>query len=90
MVEQLEQVFKQSKFNVKEKEFFMNGLESQLKQDNHDLSVQEKLQIVTTCFDRQVNSVIMQMPDLEELYAYKKCVRKYARVKMRALNYYSG
>ena len=28
------------------------------------------------------------MPDLEELYSFKKCIRKYSRVKMRAANYY--
>lgn len=28
------------------------------------------------------------MPDVEELYAFKKCVRKFARVKMRAVTYY--
>ena len=47
------------------------------------------MKIVKTCFDKTVNSIVMQMPDLEELYTFKKCVRKYARVKMRAVNYYS-
>ena len=28
------------------------------------------------------------MPDVEELYAFKKCVRKFSRVKMRAVTYY--
>ena len=28
------------------------------------------------------------MPDLEELYAFKKCVRKFARTKMRIVSYY--
>ena len=43
-----------------------------------------------TCFDKNVNSVIMQIPDLEELFAFKKCVRKYSRVKMRAATYYNS
>ena len=30
------------------------------------------------------------MPDLEEMYAFKKCVRKYSRVKMRAVTYYNA
>jgi hypothetical protein len=63
-------------------------LNAQLKADNHDISLDEKLDIITTCFDKNVNSVITQIPDLEELYSFKKCVRKYARVKMRAITYY--
>jgi len=31
----------------------------------------------------------MSVPDLEELYSFKKCVRKYARVKLRATHYYN-
>lgn len=58
--------------------------------DNHDLAVEEKLHIIGVCFDKTVNSIFMQMPDLEELYAFKKCVRKFSRVKMRAITYYSG
>jgi len=30
----------------------------------------------------------MQVPDVSELYHFKKCVRKYARVKMRSIQYY--
>lgn len=29
----------------------------------------------------------MSIPDLEELYNFKRCVRKYSRVKMRTINY---
>jgi len=64
------------------------ALDAQLKSDNHDLAVEEKLQIITYCFDKSVNSVVMQLPDVEELHSFKKCVRKYARVKMRAITYY--
>ena len=59
-----------------------------MKFDNHDLALEEKLEIITTCFDKNIHSVIIQMPDVEELYAFKKCVRKFARVKMRAVTYY--
>lgn len=45
---------------------------------------------VKVCFEKSVNSVFVQMPDLEELYAFKKCIRKYARVKMRAVTYYNS
>ena len=31
---------------------------------------------------------MMSIPNLEELFAFKKCVRKYARVKMRCITYY--
>eukprot|EP00347_Sterkiella_histriomuscorum_P022904 403336719 len=85
----LEQLFKQSKFNAAEKLAFTQNLEQRLKIDNHDQALEEKMNIVMTCFDKTVNSVIMSMPDLEELYAYKKCVRKYSRVKMRAVTYYN-
>ena len=89
MNETLEQLFKQSKFTQKDKDEFLKDVERQLVQDNHDISLDEKLTIVQTCFDRTVNSIIMQMPDLEELYAFKKCVRKFARVKMRIVSYHN-
>lgn len=57
--------------------------------DNHDIALDEKMRSVQLCFEKTVNSIFMQMPDLEELYAYKKCIRKYSRVKMRAVNYYN-
>lgn len=57
--------------------------------DNHDIALDEKMRIVQLCFEKTVNSIFMQMPDLEELYSYKKCIRKYSRVKMRAINYYN-
>ena len=85
----LEQLFKQSKFAQKEKDAYLKEVEQQLKNDNHDIALEEKMQAVAVCFDRTVHSTFMQMPDLEELYAYKKCIRKYARVKMRTLNYYN-
>ena len=88
MADTLEKLLTQSKFNPKEKEAFKKELEQTLQNDNHDIALEEKLTIVSTCFDKTVNSVITQMPDLEELYEFKKCVRKYARVKMRAVNYY--
>ena len=56
--------------------------------DNHDFALDERLEIVTTCFDETINSVIMQLPHPNELFALKQCVRKYARVKMRSVNYY--
>lgn len=81
-------LMQKSKFNEKEKGDFLDALNAQLKVDNHDISLDEKLDIITTCFDKNVQSVITQVPDLEELYGFKKCVRKYARVKMRAVTYY--
>lgn len=84
----LAQLFKQSKFNLHDKEFYLKDLEKQLAIDNHDIALEEKMQAVQVCFEKNVNSIFMQMPDLEELYAFKKCVRKYMRVKMRAINYY--
>ena len=46
------------------------------------------MEIVNTCFGETVSSVIASMPDLDELLTFRKCVRKYARVKMRCINYY--
>ena len=56
--------------------------------DNHDIAIQEKMDIVGVCFERHVNSVIVSNPTLEELMSFKKCVRKHCRVKMRSINYY--
>ena len=44
--------------------------------------------MIDTCYTRTVNSVIMSVPDLEELYNFKRCIRKYGRTKMRVINYY--
>ena len=33
---------------------------------------------------------MMSIPNLEELFAFKKCVRKYSRVKMRCITYYQS
>ena len=85
----LDALFKQSKFNAKEKESYLKAVEQQLKMDNHDIALEEKMQVVKVCFDKNINSIFTQMPDLEELYLYKKCIRKYSRVKMRAINYYN-
>ena len=42
----LEQLFKQSKFSAKEKEVFLGELEQQLKMDNHDISLEEKMHAI--------------------------------------------
>ena len=74
--------------NKEDQEKFLESLNRQLKVDNHDFALDERLEIVTTCFDKTIGSVIMQIPDPEELFKFKMCVRKFARVKMRAVNYY--
>ena len=76
--------------NKADQEQFYRDLENQLRIDNHDFGVDERLEIISTCFDKCITSVIMQIPDPNELTSFKTCVRKYARVKMRALQYYHG
>jgi len=87
-MERIDSLLSQSKFKEKEKQAFKEVLERRLAQDNHDIALNEKLSIISHCFDKNVDSVVMQMPDLEELYLFKKCVRKFSRVKMRAIQYY--
>ena len=77
------------KLSKGEKEHFLRDLAARLEKDNREIAQNERLAIVEHCFGRTVNSVVMQMPDLEELYAYKKCIRKYARAKMQAINVYN-
>ena len=48
--ETLEQLLKQSGLKGKEYEKFMDDLEKQLTIDNHDFGVEERLEIVSTCF----------------------------------------
>ena len=48
------------------------------------------MEMIATCFNKNVNSVIMQVPDPEESHQFKMCVRKFSRVKMRAISYYHG
>jgi hypothetical protein len=35
--------------------------------DNHDFSVDERLEIIGTCYNKNVKSMIMQLPDAEEM-----------------------
>ena len=83
-----DKLIQQSKVTPDQAAQFKQDLNQQLDFDNHDLAVQERMDIISTCYQNNVNSVIVSIPSLEELYAFKKCVRKYARVKMRAINYY--
>ena len=83
-----DKLIEQSNLSPDEATQFKRDLDQQLDFDNHDLAVQERMEIVSTCYQKNVNSVIVSIPSLEELYGFKKCVRKYARVKMRAINYY--
>ena len=62
----------------------------QLRIDNHDFGVDERMEIISTCFEKSITTVIMQVPDPNELHEFKMCVRKFARVKMRSLQYYHG
>ena len=71
-----------------EKEKFLDALQFQVSNDSHDMAIQEKLDIISTCLDKNMNSIITAIPNLEELYSFKKCVRKFCRVKMRAVTYY--
>jgi hypothetical protein len=66
----------------------MAALNTQLKHDNHDIALDEKLEMITTCFEKNINSVILAVPDTEEAQLFRTCVRKFARVKMRSVSYY--
>ena len=70
------------------KEKFLDDLDAKLKQDNHDIALDERMEIISTCFNKNINSVIIQIPEPEEQHAFKMCVRKFARVKMRTVSYY--
>ena len=62
----LDELFSQSKMDSKTKEKFLDDLDAKLKQDNHDIAVDERMEIIATCFNKNVHSVIMQVPDPEE------------------------
>ena len=83
MSRSLDELISQSGMAGKDREVFLDDLDRRLRLDNHDLSTDERLEIITTCFGKTVNSVIMQVPDLEEVFEFKHCVRKYSRVKQR-------
>jgi len=55
----LDFLLKNSKFNGDERKDFIKTLDTQLKMDNHDLALDEKLEIITTCFDKQIHSVVI-------------------------------
>ena len=70
------------------KEKILDDLDAKLKQDNHDIALDERMEIISTCFNKNINWVIIQIPEPEEQHAFKMCVRKFARVKMRTVSYY--
>ena len=84
----LNKLFERSKFSETQREDYLKTLNAQLQHDNHDLALDEKLEIITTCFDRCVNSVILAIPSNEEMQRFQICVRKFSRVKMRSIQYY--
>ena len=76
--------------NEADKQKFLDDLEKQLTIDNHDFSVQDRLEMIDLCFNKTVASVIMQVPEPNEIHAFKTCIRKFSRVKMRSMQYYHG
>ena len=46
------------------------------------------MEMIGTCFNKSVQSVIMQIPDKDESDKFKNCLRKFARTKMRIVDYY--
>jgi hypothetical protein len=48
-----------SGFNDQESKDFKTTLDAQLKFDNHDIALEEKMEIITTCFDKNIHSVII-------------------------------
>lgn len=83
--ETIDQLLAQSSMSKDQSEKFFKDLDNQLTIDNHDMAVDERLEIISTCFGHTIGSVVMQVPDPNELHAFKTCVRKFARVKMRSL-----
>ena len=55
----LDELFQQSKMDKKTKEKFLDDLDAKLQQDNHDIALDERMEIITTCFNKNINSVIM-------------------------------
>ena len=49
--ETLEQLFKQSNMDKQTKQKFLDDLDAQLRRDNHDMALDERLEIVSTCFN---------------------------------------
>jgi len=83
-----EHLFAQSKFTPEQKADFLKELNTQLRFDNHDIALEERLEIITTCFDKNVGSIILLMPNGDEPTNFLTCVRKFARTKMRTVSYY--
>ena len=88
--ETLEQLFKQSGMDKQTKQKFLDDLDAQLSRDNHDMALDERLEIISTCFNKCIKLVVMQIPEPEEQHEFKMCIRKFGRVKMRAVSYYHG
>ena len=48
------------------KQKFLDDLDAQLSRDNHDIALDERLEIISTCFNKCIKSVVMQIPEPEE------------------------
>ena len=57
--ESLEQLIQQSGMSKDEEQKFLNNLELQLRIDNHDMAIDDRLEIISTCFDKAISTVIM-------------------------------
>jgi len=60
-----------------QQEEFYKDLTKQIEIDVHDLSVDEKLEIVDFCFQKNVQSVIQKVPDVHEMNYFRLCLRKH-------------
>lgn len=55
----LDFLLQNSGFNAQESKDFKTTLDAQLKFDNHDIALEEKMEVITTCFDKNIHSVII-------------------------------
>lgn len=61
-----EHLFTQNGFDPSQRKDFLTAVNTQLKYDNHDNALDERLEIIMTCFEKNISSVILQVPDTEE------------------------
>ena len=48
------------------------------------------MEIIGYCYNKNIRSVIMAVPNAEESNGFTKCVRKFARTKLRLISYYDS
>ncbi|CAI2385602.1 unnamed protein product [Moneuplotes crassus] len=87
-MEFVDDLLTKNKFNKEDREQYIEYLSNKVKADKHELGSIERLEVVQNCFNKNINSVISNIHDFDEMYYFKKCVRKGVKCRIHMMAYY--